>query len=197
MTIDEAIYKRMPEHIQVLFVKAPNPSSSEVLALFPNADSSRAHGNPNNPIHRELPNQLMSWGGRRETNDFRDTGSAARFFQQCPPDADAPTMPRLLYTSKASGADRGNHTTGALPLFGEAETAWRNTHPTAKPVALMAYLCRLVTPPGGIVLDCFLGSGTTAVACLQEGFQCIGVEKDEEYLKIAHDRIRHQQDSPR
>ena len=169
--------------------------SPEVLALFPEtapAKASRRGGSNPNP---------MSWGKSRADGEavsgHDDTGSAARFFQQCPPDADAPTIPCLLYTSKASGKDRGNHTTSALPLFGEPETAWRNTHPTAKPVALMAYLCRLVTPPGGIVLDCFLGSGTTAVACLQEGFICVGVEKDREYLKIAHDRIRqHQKVTP-
>jgi len=65
----------------------------------------------------------------------------------------------------------------------------KNAHPTVKPVKLMRYLVRLVTPPGGIVLDPFLGSGTTALACIEEGFNWIGIEKEEEYVKIAEARI--------
>lgn len=65
----------------------------------------------------------------------------------------------------------------------------RNFHPTVKPIALMAYLCRLVTPPGGIVLDCFLGSGSTGIAALREGFNFIGIEVNPEYVEIARARI--------
>lgn len=65
----------------------------------------------------------------------------------------------------------------------------RNSHPTVKPVALMRYLCRLVTPPGGIVLDPFMGSGSTGIAALQEGFNFIGIEREPEYLEIARRRI--------
>lgn len=53
----------------------------------------------------------------------------------------------------------------------------------------MRYLCRLITPPGGVVLDCFLGSGSTGVAALEEGFRFIGIEQDAEYLEIARRRI--------
>ncbi len=66
-----------------------------------------------------------------------------------------------------------------------------NRHPTVKPVDLMRYLVRLVTPPGGLVLDPFLGSGTTAIACHLEGFQWIGMELDPEYCEIARARIDH------
>ena len=64
-----------------------------------------------------------------------------------------------------------------------------NPHPTLKPVKLMSYLCKLVTPPGGIVLDPFMGSGTTGVACNEEGFGFIGVELDEDYFNIADQRL--------
>lgn len=65
----------------------------------------------------------------------------------------------------------------------------KNNHPTVKPTGLMRYLCRLVTPPEGIVLDPFMGSGSTGKAALLEGFQFIGIERDEEYMKIAESRI--------
>ena len=129
---------------------------AEVLAMFPRADSARSNGNPNNPIHTDIPDQLMSWGGIRETHDFRDTGSAARFF----------------YTAKVSPSERDG-----------------STHPTMKPVSLMRWLVRLVTQPRGLVLDPFLGSGTTALACLAEGRRCLGIEREAEYIAIARQRL--------
>jgi site-specific DNA-methyltransferase (adenine-specific) len=65
----------------------------------------------------------------------------------------------------------------------------KNFHPTVKPVDLMRYLCRLVTPPGGIVLDPFMGSGTTGVAAKLERFEFIGIEREEEYVEIARLRV--------
>jgi len=67
----------------------------------------------------------------------------------------------------------------------------RNHHPTPKPIALMRWLVRLVTPDGGTCLDCFMGSGTTGVACKLEGFDFIGCELDPAYLDIARARIKH------
>ncbi|HEY5265628.1 MAG TPA: site-specific DNA-methyltransferase [Acidimicrobiales bacterium] len=67
----------------------------------------------------------------------------------------------------------------------------QNIHETVKPVALMKYLCRLVTPPGGVILDPFLGSGTTAVAAILEGFDWIGCELTEEYWPIIEGRVAH------
>ena len=64
-----------------------------------------------------------------------------------------------------------------------------NNHPTVKPTDLMAYLCRLVTPPGGVVLDPFMGSGSTGKAATREGFGFIGIEVDNDYYKIAEKRI--------
>jgi DNA modification methylase len=66
-----------------------------------------------------------------------------------------------------------------------------NVHPTVKPTDLMRYLCRLVTPPGGVVLDPFMGSGSTGKAAVLEGFQFIGIEREAEYLEIAKARIEH------
>ena len=68
----------------------------------------------------------------------------------------------------------------------------RNIHPTVKPTDLMAYLCRLVTPPGGVVLDPFMGSGSTGKAAMREGFRFIGIEMDADYLAIAEARIAHE-----
>lgn len=83
---------------------------------------------------------------------------------------------RFFYCAKTSRKDRGEG----------------NTHPTVKPTDLMAYLCRLVTPPGGVVLDPFMGSGSTGKAAMREGFRFIGIEMDAEYLAIAEARIAHE-----
>jgi DNA modification methylase len=85
---------------------------------------------------------------------------------------------RYFYCAKASKKDRD-----------EGLREWRNTHPTVKPTDLMAYLCRLITPPGGTVLDPFNGSGSTGKAAVREGFNYIGCELDPEYVEIARARI--------
>jgi site-specific DNA-methyltransferase (adenine-specific) len=65
----------------------------------------------------------------------------------------------------------------------------QNHHPTVKPTDLMQYLCRLITPPSGTILDPFLGSGSTGKAAMYEGFKFVGIELTEEYLPIAKARI--------
>lgn len=80
---------------------------------------------------------------------------------------------RFFYVAKASKRERGEG----------------NVHPTVKPVKLMEYLIKLVTPPGGTVLDPFMGSGTTGVAAKQLGFSFVGCEMNPEYLAIAEKRI--------
>ena len=67
---------------------------------------------------------------------------------------------------------------------------FKNHHPTVKPIKLMEYLIKLITPKGGIVLDPFMGSGSTGVACAKLGFNFIGIEKEEDYIKIANARIK-------
>ena len=64
-----------------------------------------------------------------------------------------------------------------------------NFHPTIKPLALMRYLCRLVTPPGGVVLDPFTGSGSTGLAAMVEGLSFIGIELNPDYIAIAKKRL--------
>ncbi|WP_411953051.1 DNA-methyltransferase [Aeromonas caviae] len=110
-----------------------------------------------------------------------DSGSAARFF----------------YCAKASRKDRNEGLQDPGPQFQHGATLRKventdtkgNNHPTVKPTDLMAYLCRLVTPPGGVVLDPFMGSGSTGKAATREGFGFIGIEVDNDYYKIAEKRI--------
>ena len=68
----------------------------------------------------------------------------------------------------------------------------KNTHPTIKPIKLMEYLIKLTTRPGGVVLDCFMGSGTTGLSAKRNGYSFIGIEKEQEYFDIAQQRINHQ-----
>ena len=75
-------------------------------------------------------------------------------------------------------------------VTGRFVTERKNIHPTVKPQELMKYLCRLVTPKGGTVLDPFMGSGSTGMAAKDEGFEFIGIEKEKEYFKIAEKRIQ-------
>ncbi len=115
--------------------------------------------------------------------NYGDSGSAARFF----------------YCPKADGDDRDDGVAGvagvAGGLSGRADgslgsiTMRKNIHPTVKPTDLMRYLCRLVTPPGGVVLDPFCGSGSTGRGALLEGFGFVGCEMAEEYAAIAAERI--------
>ncbi len=100
-------------------------------------------------------------GQKVEELRFQD-GSAARFF----------------YCAKSSKSERNKGTTGG-----------RNNHPTVKPLDLLGYLCRLITPPGGTILDPFMGSGSILVAAQIEGFNAIGIELDTNYCKIAEKRL--------
>ena len=68
----------------------------------------------------------------------------------------------------------------------------RNEHPTIKPIKLLEHFCNLITPPNGIVLDPFIGSGSTAIACIKCGFKYIGIEIEEEYFNIAKQRIEYE-----
>jgi site-specific DNA-methyltransferase (adenine-specific) len=96
----------------------------------------------------------------QEEKYFEDSGSASRFF----------------YCAKASKKDRNS---------GELS----NNHPTVKPTDLMAYLCRLVTPPNGLILDPFNGSGSTCKAAVRENFNYVGIDLSQEYLDISKARI--------
>jgi DNA modification methylase len=168
--------------------------SDEVLDIFPDSDGS---GQARTLKRGQRDDE--GWGMSDEPGSLRDagTGSAARFF----------------YCAKASKKDRDE----GLEDFEDKATAFgnqaqaelkrgnlnhddgnsgmnkvkmrKNTHPTVKPTDLMRYLCRLVTPPGGVILDPFMGSGSTGKAALLEGFRFIGCELSPEYMNIAKSRI--------
>lgn len=99
---------------------------------------------------------------------FGDTGGPSRFYATFPPDTE-----RFLYCSKASKKDRGEG----------------NKHPCCKNTKLMVWLVRLACPEGGLVLDPFMGSGSTGVACLREGRRFIGIESEPEYFATARKRL--------
>ncbi|MCA8242853.1 DNA-methyltransferase [Burkholderia sp. AU32262] len=117
---------------------------------------------------------------------YGDSGSAARFF----------------YCAKASRTDRNEGLDDPGSQFKHGSTlrdaenlgAERkgNHHPTVKPTELMAYLCRLVTPPGGVVLDPFMGSGSTGKACAREGFGFVGIDDQPAHVEIARARVEYE-----
>jgi site-specific DNA-methyltransferase (adenine-specific) len=121
-----------------------------------------------------FPDVGKSTGGGKKNGD-KFCGGFAPSGEDVIGYGDSGSAARFFYCAKASKADRGEG----------------NTHPTVKPTDLMRYLCRLVTPPGGIVLDPFMGSGSTGKAAILEGFQFIGIEREAEYLAIAEARISH------
>lgn len=169
--------------------------SDEVTAGFPQTGASKES------MRGEKTSAGTHAGWARESHKGFDSvrghndsgGSAARFF----------------YVAKASKADRDEGCEGIPERDGGhyAQDEWsrqnmgntpdakreprRNHHPTVKPTSLMRYLCRLVTPPGGAVLDPFMGSGSTGKAAVLEGFGFIGIELDAQYIEIARARIAH------
>lgn len=121
-----------------------------------------------------------------------DTGGASRFFycaksskSERNKGCEAFEEKEMPYGSGGGGMPSGNDN----PI----NTKQKNFHPTVKPIKLMKYLVRLITPKNGICLDPFMGSGTTGIACREEGFDFIGIEMQEDYFKIAEARINSEQ----
>jgi site-specific DNA-methyltransferase (adenine-specific) len=119
---------------------------------------------------------------------YTDKGTAARFFYCAKADRNdrnegCEALPKKL------GPEAGGVRTLDPGKEGGYGAPRSNHHPTVKPTALMRYLCRLVTPAGGTVLDPFAGSGSTGKAAVSEGFRFIGIEKQDEYFDIACKRI--------
>jgi site-specific DNA-methyltransferase (adenine-specific) len=189
--VSEKTYRAMPPHLQSLFQKLPNPGSDEVLALFPETGAAKASDIGPGKGKTGCYGVFGGDPGVRGHDD--DGGSAARFF----------------YCAKASRDDRDegcgafeekNNMRVNAPRLSEEDkvsSLSRNPHPTVKPTDLMRYLCRLITPPGGIVLDPFTGSGSTGKAAMAEGFRFIGIEREAEYIEIARARISAEADKPR
>ncbi len=114
---------------------------------------------------------------------------------------------RFFYVAKASKRDRNEgleelplrksdqRSDTAAGLWAEMEAPKQNFHPTVKPTALMRYLVKLVTPPGGTVLDPFTGSGSTGKAAILEGFEFVGIELTEDYIPIIEGRLKHAEET--
>lgn len=163
--------------------------SEEVLAAFPDSRGQIARSSSSETRKNQNTYGEMRRGHDNQIEPRVDSGSAARFF----------------YCAKTSKADR-NDGCGELPdqlagmrsetsgqhitrRDGGAPTVTKNNHPTVKPTDLMRYLCRLVTPPGGTVLDPFMGSGSTGRGAVLEGFGFVGIEQSADYAEIARRRI--------
>ena len=119
--------------------------------------------------------------------------SPARFFycaKASKRDRDEGLSSLPTVTADPYGQHRGRRMENNDARFdGKPAAQGKNNHPTVKPTELMRYLCRLVTPPGGIVLDPFMGSGSTGKAAVLEGFDFIGIELNPEYFAIAEKRV--------
>jgi DNA modification methylase len=164
--------------------------SEEVLEGFPestsgslNEGTKQGFGNANAQVFGDSKGDFKARKG--------SAGSAARFFY-C---AKASKQERDLGLESLEDGksrkwrdDKGMKYTGSGNLRNEMS---KNIHPTVKPVELMKYLCRLITPTNGVVLDPFMGSGTTGIGATTEGFSFIGIEREEEYINIARHRISH------
>jgi DNA modification methylase len=164
--------------------------SDEVVGLFPQRDGAVSNGSKGaTGIYNG------GWGAVTQKPGRADSGSAARFFycaKASKRDRDEGLDGFAIKKAaglpmRSAGGDRGGE--GMDGTKTDRLTTRANNHPTVKPTDLMRYLCRLVTPPGGVVLDPFMGSGSTGKAALLEGFQFIGIEREAEYLEIAKARI--------
>ena len=119
---------------------------------------------------------------------YNDDGSAARYFY-CPKVSKSERNQGLVEFDDKQYSHDGRKKSIENP-YQRNKSISKNNHPTVKPVELMKYLCRLVTPKGGTVLDPFMGSGSTGMAAKDEGFDFIGIEKEKEYFEISEQRIK-------
>jgi site-specific DNA-methyltransferase (adenine-specific) len=147
---------------------------------------------------------------------YGDSGGASRFFY-CPKTSKSDRNEGLELIGAKNGVSQftskgglkckkcnkwknsGNPCQCDEPDFEQQQwngTLDKNSHPTVKPTDLMAYLIRLVTPKGGIVLDPFMGSGSTGKAAVREGMDFIGIERETEYFEIAEARIEYERNKP-
>jgi site-specific DNA-methyltransferase (adenine-specific) len=177
--------------------------SEEVIDNFPNTGSSTP--SEKNKNGGEFPEDNTIKLGLKEIRrtGFQDSGSAARYFycakaSKQDRNEGCESLENKSIGDKGNGLGRKCETCGASilnPCNCEVRSfinpSTKNNHPTVKPTELMKYLCRLITPKNGTVLDPFMGSGSTGKAAIQEGYNFIGIELSEEYLDIARNRIKH------
>jgi site-specific DNA-methyltransferase (adenine-specific) len=164
--------------------------SEDVLALFPQSSGGAFPKKSNIPTgkHYEGGWGVVDNGVRTEMG----SGSAARFFycaKTSKKDRDEGLDGFDVKQSIGGGGTNDPNGDDVCGKYGSVKSEARNYHPTVKPTDLMRYLCRLVTPPNGTVLDPFTGSGSTGKAAILEGFNFIGIEREAEYVDIATARI--------
>jgi len=169
--------------------------SDEVVGLFP---SDRPGGNfpEGGKKSAATDNAFGEFAGSGQpARAMGDSGSAARFFYCAKASAEDRDDGCHALPAKSAGQVTGGRAEGSAGLdsprsgAGRRRDETRNSHPTVKPTDLMRYLCRLVTPSGGLVLDPFVGSGSTGRGAALEGFAFIGIEREAEYVEIARARI--------
>lgn len=162
-------------------------NSEEVVSLFPNSKTNRIEKPSNCSVDGNTSFEAMR--GNRPARGYNGEGSAARFF----------------YCAKASKKDRDENLEGfeekncgmmeddnydiKTGSGNSRDTKRKNTHPTVKPTSLCRYLCKMICPKNGIILDPFMGSGSTGKAAMLEGFKFIGIELEKDYMEIAKARI--------
>jgi len=179
--------------------------SDEVVEGFP-----ASKGDKRKTFNDSNGSEMFGGGISTQENRHNDSGSASRFFKQC--SFELGEGNRFKYQSKASKSERNKGLEGfeekgkvfngqsAKPSKEVKDVEERfntkptkNFHPTVKPIKLMQYLCRLITPKGGTILDPYMGSGSTGIGAKLEGFKFIGIEREEDYCKIAEARINSRQ----
>jgi len=187
--IEEKLYNKMPPEIRMCFSELPNTERDEVVEGFPDTKSGK-------PTTKRKPiDDKNNYGNSRMSGlgGHNDSGSASRFF----------------YCAKASKSERNKGLEGfeekGKVFNGQSDEPSKdmkgveqkfttlpskNSHPTVKPIKLMQYLCRLITPVGGTILDPYMGSGSTGIGAKLEGFDFIGIEREDDYIKIAEARIK-------
>ena len=172
--------------------------SQEVLELFPETKSGAIK--PSKHIHKGGKGSSLAGSKDGSLNNYlphqeykSDKGSAARFFY-CAKASKKDRNEGCDELEEKDGTQRMNaslerHEEGREPTKRAEQSKNRNNHPTVKPTALMSYLCRLITPPNGVVLDPYMGSGSTGKAAIREGFSFVGIELDPDYYEIAKARV--------
>ena len=167
--------------------------SDEVVNSFPETKATGSGKVSGFRKGGDSENSVGISGVKSAADGFSDSGSAARFFY-CAKTSKTDRNEGLDEFEKKAKIFNGQSDKPAGNAKGSVEDKFStqpsaNNHPTVKPTDLMRYLVRLITPPQGIVLDPFMGSGSTGKACAYEGFDFIGIEQSAEYVEIARARI--------
>lgn len=172
--------------------------SEEVISQFPYSKSTGGSGNASmGALGKTKYGKYALDVKAKHIGGLGDSGSTSRFFYCAKVSAKERNEGLDDLEDKMVGMSNGAQIHGEGYDKGQGiglnvVKVMKNHHPTVKPIKLMSYLCNLITPPNGIVLDPFMGSGSTGVAAIKEGFDFIGMEMDDQYFEIATKRIEHQ-----